>query len=196
MNLQNASTKAWADYISKNSSGIGHRAWWFARDPGPAAQTRSPGGFEGLEQSLEAIGELIRTTGPVHAIWGFSQGACFAGMLIALLEEKNKANEFRRYLPQDQSTVMAGIIFSGFAARFDQYASIYALGIGIPTMHVMGENDLAVSVERSKAFVELCEDARVLIHAGGHDIPKSENDQKALRQFLKANVREMRRQLL
>jgi hypothetical protein len=117
-------------------------------------------------------------------------------MLIALLGEKNRANMFRAYLPKDQGTPMAGIIFSGFKARFEQYAGIYTPGISIPTMHVMGEHDFAVSIEKSEALVGLCEDAKVLIHPGGHDIPKSENDQETLRRFLRDNLCETGKQLL
>lgn len=194
MDMSSPATKAWSDYVSKNSSGIGHRAWWVARDPDPA--TKSSGGFEGLEQSLDFIGELIRKTGPVHAIWGFSQGGCFAGMLVSLLEDKNKANKFRKHLPEEQRTPRAGIIFSGFQARFGEYASIYNSGIDVPTMHVIGENDLAVSKDRSEALALLCRGSKVLIHPGGHDIPKLKSDQDKVIQFLRDNLSEKGRQLL
>lgn len=138
--------KAWSDYVAANSSGVGHRAWWVARDPNPA--TQNPGGFEGLEESLKFIGDLLRKTGPVHGIWGFSQGACFAGMLVALLGENSKHHLYRPLLPQNQGPPAAGIFFSGFKSRFQQYDEIYARGITGPTMHVMGEKDAAVSVMR------------------------------------------------
>ena len=158
MNLTSQSTRAWADYVSATSS-ASHRAWWFARDPNPA--TNDPGGFEGLEQSIEYLGDLIRKTGPVHVIWGFSQGACFAGMLTALLSEKNKDHPLRRHLPKSQGPANGGIFFSGFKPRFQQYDSVYAPGIDPPTMHVMGEQDTAVTVARSESLVEgvsACED--------------------------------------
>lgn len=184
MNLSNPSTKAWADYISANSN-AGHRAWWFAHDPNPA--TNEAGGFEGLERSLGYLGDLIQQTGPVHVIWGFSQGACFAGMLTALLSEKNKDHPLRRYLPNSQGTPNAGIFFSGFKPRFQQYDSIYTPGIETPTMHVMGEQDTAVTIERSESLVEVFRQAKVLKHAGGHDVPKSGKDSESIIQFLREN---------
>ncbi|TVY24033.1 putative hydrolase [Lachnellula hyalina] len=182
MDPSKAAAKAWVDYVSANSSGAGHRAWWFARDPDPV--TKSPGGFEGLEKSLKSIGELIQRTGPVHAIWGFSQGACFAGMLVALLGEKNREHPMRVHFPKEQGTPAAGIFFSGFKARFGQYDSIYAPGIEIPTMHVMGKKDTAVSMESSEGLVRVCQGAKVLKHLGGHDVPSSEGDREIIVNFL------------
>jgi hypothetical protein len=134
MDLSNPSTKAWSEYVSAISA-AGHRAWWFARDPNP--DFNEPGGFHGLQQSIEHLGDLIQRTGPIHAIWGFSQGACFAGMLASLLSEKNKDHPLRRLLPDYQGTPNSCIFFSGFKARFEQYDEIYAPSIEVPTMHVL-----------------------------------------------------------
>jgi pimeloyl-ACP methyl ester carboxylesterase len=185
MNLSNPSTKAWADYVSANST-VGHRAWWFARDPHPA--DNEGGGFEGLEQSIGYVEELIQRTGPVHVIWGFSQGACFAGLLTALLSEKSKSHPLRRCLPKSQGTPKAGIFFSGFKPRFRQYDDIYTAGIETPTLHIMGEQDTAVTIERSEALVEVCRRATVLKHGGGHDIPKGYEDQRRIIQFLRESA--------
>lgn len=182
MDLSNPSTKAWADYVSSNSS-AGHRAWWFARDPNPS--TNDPGGFEGLEKSIRYLGDLLQKTGPVHVIWGFSQGACFAGMLTALLQEKNKDHPLRRYLPISQSTPNAGIIFSGFKPRFQEYDDIFAHGIEVPTLHVIGEQDTAVTPERSESLAEVCRQAKVLKHPGGHDIPEGEAGRDQIVKFLR-----------
>jgi predicted esterase len=185
MNLSSPSTKAWANYVSANSS-AGHRAWWFARDPKPAIN--DIGGFEGLERSIGYLGELIQRTGPVHVIWGFSQGACFAGMLTALLLEKNKHHPLRKHLPKSQGPANAGIFFSGFRSQFQQYDSIYAPEIETPTMHIMGEQDTAVTVARSESLITVFQRAKVLKHAGGHDIPKSDKDRDIIIQFLRETV--------
>jgi predicted esterase len=185
MKVSSPATKVWADYVSAKSS-AGHRAWWFARDPNPSAN--DPGEFDGLERSLGYLGDLIQKTGPVHVIWGFSQGACFAGMLIALLSEKNKDHPLRSHLPMSQGPPKAGIIFSGFKPRFQQYDSIYAHGIETPTMHIMGEQDTAVTVQRSEKLVEVCRQAKILKHPGGHDIPKSDGEHERIVQFLRENT--------
>ncbi|KAK3077765.1 hypothetical protein LTS18_009370, partial [Coniosporium uncinatum] len=70
-------------------------------------------------------------------------------MLIALLSDKNKEHPLRKLLGTRQGSPMAGVFFSGFKARFSQYDSIYEPGIGVPTLHVMGENDQLVSRVRT-----------------------------------------------
>jgi hypothetical protein len=185
MDLSSPYTKAWSEFVSANST-AGHRAWWYSKDPKPEANYA--GEFEGLERSLGFIGQLIERTGPVHAIWGFSQGACFAGLLTALLQENNKEHPLRKYLPGMQETPKAGIIFSGFKPRFKQYDNIYACGIETPMLHVMGEKDTGVTVERSEVLVEVCRRAEMLKHAGGHDLPKSEEDQELIVRFVRENV--------
>lgn len=194
MDLTNPSTKSWSDYVSSVSSGIGHRAWWFARDPDPT--NKRSGDFEGLEKSLELIGDLIQRNGPVHAIWGFSQGACFAGMLVALLGENSQMHPLRRYLPREQGTPAVGIFFSGFKARFEQYDSIYLPGIDVRTMHIMGMDDDAVSMKRSEELVAVCKSAEVLKHPGGHNIPKSDGDRERILQFLRHSSSNRERQSL
>jgi pimeloyl-ACP methyl ester carboxylesterase len=186
--------KAWADFVAANSSGVGHRAWWYAREASPTA--KNVGTFSGVEESLEFIGDLMKRTGPVHGIWGFSQGACFAAMLVALLGEGNRSHPFRKFLPQNQGTPAAGIFFSGFKARFAQYDAVYAPGIESPTMHVMGEKDDFVSIKRSEELMGVCRNPVVLTHLGGHDIPKLEPDQDDIVKFLRDNLRERERQLL
>ncbi len=146
----------------------------------------------GLDASLKFIGELIERTGPVHAIWGFSQGAGFAGMLVALLSSPSLSKHpLRQHLPPNIPRVGAGIFFSGFKARFSQYDGIYEPGIEVPTLHVMGEQDQSVTVERSEVLLKCCEGrtSKVLKHKGGHDIPKSGEDQDVIVEFVTENVR-------
>jgi hypothetical protein len=150
--------------------------------------TKSLGEFKGLEISLKSIGELMYTTGPVHAIWGFSQGACFAGMLVSLLGEKNREHPMRIHFPKEQGTPAAGIFFSGFKPRFERCDSIYAPGIDIPTMHVMGDKDAAVTLMRSEELASVCRRAKVLKHSGGHDVPKSETDREMILNFVRENL--------
>jgi pimeloyl-ACP methyl ester carboxylesterase len=109
--LNSLSTKAYTDYVNANSTS-GHRAWWFARDDPTNPDT---GSYEGLEQSLDYLGNYIQKSGPVHAIWGFSQGACFAGLLTALLSDQLKDILFgnislpvRDLLPLVSSSLVSG----------------------------------------------------------------------------------------
>ncbi|CAL3969796.1 unnamed protein product [Diplocarpon coronariae] len=186
MKQKSPTTKAWSEYVAENSKS-GHRAWWIARDPD--VSKNEPGSLDGLERSLEYLGDLIRTTGPVHAIWGFSQGGCFAGMLMALLSNQQTNHPLRRQLPSSQPAPSAGIFFAGFKPRFAQYDSVYAAGIDVPTLHIIGSQDTIVSTKRSETLLAVCQSASLLKHEGGHDIPSSPQDQEVVIRFLRDNVR-------
>ncbi|KAM3424649.1 hypothetical protein BST61_g6637 [Cercospora zeina] len=194
----------WHEFVfglNEESAETGHRAWWFAKDPD--WKTKKDGTFEGIERGFEGLGRWIReqkTTEDgdegIDAIWGFSQGACLAGMLCALLSRKGAMGEDQRHpllkllgLKQDPGRLKAGIIFSGFRARFRQYDDIYEPeGIGIPMLHVLGDKDPLVGSERSEALLRICERGEVLRFEGGHDIPKSEEDLKTIVNFVKRSL--------
>ncbi|EKD18781.1 hypothetical protein MBM_03023 [Drepanopeziza brunnea f. sp. 'multigermtubi' MB_m1] len=186
MKQESPSMRTWAEYVSINSKS-GHRAWWVAKDPD--STKNEPGGFDGLERSLDYLGDIIQKSGPVHAIWGFSQGACFSGMLMALLSPQQKNHPLRKRLPKSQGIPSAGIFFSGFKSRFAEHESAYEKGIEVPTLHVVGERDTAVTPEKSKTLARICKDAKVLTHAGAHDIPSSEEDRETVVRFMRENVR-------
>jgi pimeloyl-ACP methyl ester carboxylesterase len=84
-----------------------------------------------------------------------------------------------------QDVPRAGVIFSGFRARFERYDELYEGGIEVPTLHVIGERDAAVTPDRSEALLSVCVDAEVLRHAGGHDIPRVKEDQGRVVEFLR-----------
>ncbi|KAG4436933.1 hypothetical protein IFR05_007584 [Cadophora sp. M221] len=186
MKLESPATRSWSDYVAQNSTS-GHRAWWFAKDPDPAKNDL--GTFQGLELSLDFLGEFIRKIGPVHAIWGFSQGAGFAGMLMALLSNQRKDNPLRNRLPSNQPVSSAGIFVAGFKSRLPQHENVYASGIEVPTLHIIGSRDTAITPERSEVLMKICKNPTVLRHGGGHDVPTSEEDQQAIIDFLRQNVR-------
>jgi pimeloyl-ACP methyl ester carboxylesterase len=190
--LNSPSTKAYTDYVNANSTS-GHRAWWFARDD---PTNSDAGSYEGLEQSLDYLGNYIQESGPVHAIWGFSQGACFAGLLTALLSDQLKDHPLRKHLPSNQGSPSAGVFVSGFRARFSQYDSIYAKGIDVPTLSIIGEKDDAVTPERSEALMEVCRNPSVLRHSGGHEIPSSAEHQATIITFLREQVNSKNRESL
>ncbi|KAH7369733.1 serine hydrolase FSH [Rhexocercosporidium sp. MPI-PUGE-AT-0058] len=178
--------RSWSEYVAQNSTS-GHRAWWFAKEPDPAKN--EPGTFQGLEQSLDFLGDILQKTGPVHAIWGFSQGACFAGMLMALLSNQQKENALQSRLPSSQHVPSAGIFVAGFKSRFPQYESAYASGIDVPTLHIIGSRDTAVTPERSETLLEISKNPTLLSHEGGHDVPTAEEHQQKIVAFLRQNIR-------
>ena len=188
MDMTKPANQLWSEVVMGLGT-AGHRAWWFARDGD--WQSKTTGGFYGLEESLAYLGQYLVECGPVHAIWGFSQGACFAGMLCALFHPKLESHPLRKHFPQKAiTTPQSGVIFSGFRARFPQYDSLYEKGIDVPTLHVLGEQDPLVRSERSEALIRACKDSEFLKHAGGHDIPKGEEDIRSIVDFTRKHAGE------
>ncbi|CAF9914301.1 MAG: hypothetical protein GOMPHAMPRED_008125 [Gomphillus americanus] len=168
--------------ISKSTSG--HRAWWYARE----GKEKGAGDFVGLNASLDFIGSLMQKEGPFHAILGFSQGGCFAGILCALLQRRSIAHPLRSHLPEKLPSPLAGIIFSGFKVRFPQYDEVYAEGINIPMIHVMGVEDDDVIVEKSEELASLNTCSEILKHNGGHQIPRKPEDISQITSFFRKHI--------
>lgn len=182
--MNKGENQSWIKLVSELSTS-GHRAWWFARD---GNWQNKEGGFFGLEDSLDFLGKYMHERGPFHAIWGFSQGACLAGMLASLLQEKQAAHSLRKLMPVDLPAPKASVVFSGFRARFSQYDSVYEPGIDVPMLHVIGEDDPLVNSERSEALRRVCLRGQFLKHAGGHNIPKSEDDAEVIAKFMSSCI--------
>lgn len=185
MDLSQSDNRKWSATVNAMSHS-GHRAWYFARESSDDSETK--GTFVGLETSLEVIGKLLTEEGPVHGILGFSQGAGLAGLLCALFQAGEKEHTLRRLMPANLQTPMASVLFSGFKARFAQYDSVYEHGIDVPTLHVIGDGDSLVRLERSQALIDLCSKTKVLRHEGGHNIPKGDEEVAQIVQFVKEYV--------
>lgn len=69
-----------------NASGEGdnQRSWWSNKDDGTFKGTNKNGPAFGFNDSLRAVEEAWQTQGPFQGLLGFSQGACFVGLLCNL----------------------------------------------------------------------------------------------------------------
>lgn len=198
MDMSKPANQVWHELVqglSPRSAEIGHRAWWFARDP--EWKTKRQGRFEGLEETFEYLGRWLREHGgPVDAVWGFSQGGCLAGMVVALLQKSQRGHVLRRKLGVDDDSdddgsteVKAGVVFAGFRARFEVYDDVYEpYGIETPVLHVMGNQDPLVDSERGEALMRVCKREQVLRFEGGHDIPKGEREVERIVAFMRRYV--------
>jgi pimeloyl-ACP methyl ester carboxylesterase len=191
MDMTKPANQAWSEIVM-SASVSGHRAWWYARDDDTQSETTK---FVGLVESLDYLRAYVQERGPVHAIWGFSQGACFAGMLCALLQSKHATHPLRKHLepPTDDSvsfgTPLAGTIFAGFRPHVPQFDVLYEPGIDVPTLHVIGEQDPLVRSGRSEALLRVCKNNERIVHPGGHDVPKKEADIARIVEFTRRHVR-------
>ncbi|KAF1958936.1 dihydrofolate reductase [Byssothecium circinans] len=164
-------------------------AWWRRKGD------REPYTFEGIEQGLERIAEVLKTEGPFDGVIGFSQGGACAAMLASLLEP-GRREAFEKFYSvggmsypssfESDTGYMESVIhpplkfavsYSGFVAGgVDTYRGFYEPKIKTPMLHFLGTLDAVVEEKRSLALVERCEESegRVVYHPGGHFLPSSQ----------------------
>lgn len=66
------------------------RSWWSNKDDGTFKGTNRNGPAFGFNESLQLVEETWITQGPFHGLLGFSQGACFVGLLCNLSARGSK----------------------------------------------------------------------------------------------------------
>ncbi|OJJ78254.1 hypothetical protein ASPBRDRAFT_114673 [Aspergillus brasiliensis CBS 101740] len=169
---------------------------WFRR-----SSTANPPLYTDLHLGLETIANVIKTEGPFDGVVGFSQGAAMAAIVAALLEPGREemmkkfqvdGSEFEETgenvkgfeVPSawwenvksvGQPPLKFAVCYSGFRAPGPRYRGFYEGGVKTPVLHVLGSLDAVVDEGRSRALIEVCEDAevdgRVVVHPGGHFVP-------------------------
>lgn len=68
------------------------RSWWFNVDNQTFKGTNKNGPAYGFDVSLHYVEEVWRTQGPFHGLLGFSQGACFVGLICSLSMRGSECN--------------------------------------------------------------------------------------------------------
>ncbi|KND04666.1 uncharacterized protein SPPG_00381 [Spizellomyces punctatus DAOM BR117] len=142
--------------------GDGQRRWWRVDDESQA--------YEGAEESLEFVKGIWKSQGPFHGILGFSQGATMAALLVPILSP----------------SPLFSIHFSGFLPKSPAYIVLLdSIPPQIPSLHVMGQGDTWVSIERSRYLAERFGQGRkVVVHDGGHFIPTNAEHRRTYREFV------------
>lgn len=121
-----------------------------------------------IQPSLDAVKKAYEEHGPFVGIMGFSQGSGIVGAILSSFNkvvDDEKASEHLKF----------AILYSGFIFENKLVEHYYKEKITIPTLHVIGELDTLVSNERSIALSELCENATVMKHPGGHYCPSTKD---------------------
>eukprot|EP00802_Teleaulax_amphioxeia_P022877 Tamp_23376.p1 GENE.Tamp_23376~~Tamp_23376.p1 ORF type:complete len:154 (+),score=29.74 Tamp_23376:467-928(+) len=134
--------------------------------------------WEKFDETLAFLDRVFLQHGPFDGILGFSQGACVAGVLCALLDKDE--------LPANIKFDFA-VLISGFQPLDSVYSSLYPLGKkieGVRTMHVIGNADQIIPPLRSEQLAEKFEWSTVVRHEKGHMVPSD----KAVREAVKAFI--------
>jgi predicted esterase len=117
--------------------------------------------YFGWEATETAIARAMQEHEPIDGILSFSQGACCA----AVYSVKSQLSPM---LPRPKFVVF----ISGFLPHDASWTKeMLETGIHIPSLHVFGEKDTIITMDRSKMLQGICSEAQVLCHAGGHFVP-------------------------
>ena len=65
------------------------KSWWFNKDDGSFKGTNQSGPAIGFEESLKVVEEAWKS-GNYQGLMGFSQGSCFASVIVSLSERNRK----------------------------------------------------------------------------------------------------------
>ncbi|XP_028140910.1 esterase AGAP003155 [Diabrotica virgifera virgifera] len=169
--------------LEKNGPDIGQSkdeeqyGWFFNRDDKTFRGIRKGGPAIGFEDSLKYIEDICEKEGPFDGLLGFSQGACFAGLLCDL--QQRGLSKF---------TFNFAIFSSGFKSGSLPHLKYYIDRITIPSLHIFGENDQIIPTDMSEALSNCFEEPFIVRHPGGHYLPASAPQKSDYQKFIKLQL--------
>ncbi|KAJ3659414.1 hypothetical protein Zmor_011103 [Zophobas morio] len=148
--------------------------WFFNRDDRTFRGIRKGGPAIGFEDSVKLIEDVFEKEGPFDGIFGFSQGACFVGLLCDLQQRGLLRCKF-------DFAIMA----AGFKSGSLPHMKYYSESISIPSLHIFGETDKIIPTEMSEALSDAFVEPEIVKHPGGHYVPASAPQKYAYQSFFK-----------
>lgn len=76
------------------------RSWWFNVDNQTFKGTNKNGPAYGFDVSLRCVEDAWKTQGPFHGLLGFSQGACFVGLICNLSMRGSRSRPIKKKMSQ------------------------------------------------------------------------------------------------
>ncbi|XP_017019961.1 esterase CG5412 [Drosophila kikkawai] len=155
------------------------RSWWANKDDGTFKGTNRGGPAFGFQESLRCVEEAWRTQGPFQGLLGFSQGACFVGLICGLA--KKKLTSIRPEF---------AVLASGFLSGSLVHMSAYEEPISIPTLHIYGQTDEIIPKQMSESLAAQFKNVEVLEHSGGHYFPATAQQKQTFINFFQDRLQE------
>jgi pimeloyl-ACP methyl ester carboxylesterase len=159
-------------------------AWWNAM-PFDAALASTHGDehvkhYAGFGHTVRWLTDLFAKQPPFDGIFGFSQGAALAALLVGMRA------------PDGIATARAPLVFgfavcvSGFPSNDPRHAALYAATerFALPSLHLIGRIDGVVPAAASLTLATRFQNPDVVEHAGGHVIPSTPEVRAALAALL------------
>ncbi|XP_058813366.1 esterase AAEL000016 [Topomyia yanbarensis] len=152
------------------------RSWWFNKDDGTFKGTNRSGPAIGFEESLKLVEKTWKEE-QCNGLLGFSQGACFAGLLCDL-----SARGMTSIKPE------FAILSSGFRSGSLVHLNFYENKVQIPSLHIFGETDEIIPRGMSIALAETFVDPQMLVHPGGHFFPAQASQKQIYVEFFRERL--------
>ncbi|XP_055371956.1 esterase GA18864 [Condylostylus longicornis] len=136
-------------------------SWWFNSEDGKTfkATNRNAVAYK-FEESVRFVENIWMAEGPFQGLLGFSQGACFVGLIAGLA---------KMHMTKIRPNFV--ILSSGFISGSLAHVNYFDEPIEIPSLHIFGESDDIVTPQMSKALAKHFEHCEILTHPGGHYFP-------------------------
>jgi pimeloyl-ACP methyl ester carboxylesterase len=178
-----------AEFVFANAPSLARKdfGWWHARQPPFGGSIASADQipdvrYEGWEETRAWT--LSTFSGQALAgIFGFSQGAALAGLLVGLRSSGNEVTPERPL--QFQFAMLAGGFISNDPAHAVYYASE---GFNMPSLHMIGDRDGVVSPSASQALAARFKDPVVIQHELGHVIASDSQSVEKVSAFLEGAI--------
>ncbi|ORZ11962.1 serine hydrolase FSH [Absidia repens] len=142
--------------------------WWIYTDDQPPDDDR----LIGFEESINSVKDVLLKQGPFDGVFGFSQGASFASMLTAMMENRSLrpdliSSDFAH--PPFRFMMVA----ASFIPPQPSATKLFALKIKTPSLHMIGERDVLVTPDEMEALAAGFENPHFVRHPQGHVVPSN-----------------------
>ncbi|ENN72434.1 hypothetical protein YQE_10925, partial [Dendroctonus ponderosae] len=152
--------------------------WFFNRDDKTYRGIREGGPAIGFEESVDLVEDIFEKEGPFDGVLGFSQGACFLGLLCDLQHRGLTKNIKFNF----------AIMASGFKSQCWPHLKYYSDRMSLPSLHIFGETDKVIPTDMSEALSLCFDEPRVARHSGGHYLPASAPQKHEYQSFFKVQL--------
>jgi pimeloyl-ACP methyl ester carboxylesterase len=178
-------------YVDAPSLALGDFGWWHAKRHATALATRDPGvdssvaRYDGWSRTRDSVLAAFECEGPFDGVFGFSQGAALAALLVGLRSPD------QMLVTHKPLGFNFAIMVSGFRASDPDLARLYKMrqNYEIPSLHIIGRSDSIVPSQNSRSITKLFRDPLVLEHGGGHIVASTPEIREKVAVFLRGQAR-------
>jgi fermentation-respiration switch protein FrsA (DUF1100 family) len=167
-------------HLDAPSLSAGDYGWWHARGGDESGVGHAPMRYEGWDRTRKAIVSAFEQRGPFDGIFGFSQGAALAGLLVGLRAPGG--------VPTTEQPLIFdfAILVSGFVSNDPAHAALYSrrASYALPSLHIVGRSDGIVPARDTMALAARFSEPSILEHGGGHVIASEPSIRSGVDSFL------------